>query len=203
MQVKVSKSKPRIGTKIKKFCIPYRGKEKGMKITKTQASTSQEKEMTQKEAELQCAYNVLDQYGIGGGQADFSNRLLDGIDLSHKDLTNAVFDGAELEKVNLQGSKVDFVTFYDVKFSNCNCQGLNGENTEFGSAVFEGCNFNDAVLTHSNLSHTKFRNCSFDGAVLKDCCLEGTDFDGIKIYAEGCSENEVEWLGENTENRMI
>lgn len=154
------------------------------------------KRLSQKEADILCAKHLLWLHEAGGEQADFSGCLLDAVNLSHRNLANAVFHGTKFANTNLNGADLSFCEFHGAKLKGCECSEVTVRGSEFQEAEFIGTAFSYSVFEESNLSRARFRDCPFDGSFLKGCCIDGTDFDGEEVDAllfKDCSSDEEAW----------
>ena len=152
--------------------------------------------LSQEEVEAMCADHVLWLNDAGGKQADFSNCVIRGMDLSLKNLMNANFNGAKLAEVNLYRTELNFSDCEGAKFYNCHAEGVYSEEVNFKDAVFRNSQLFGGTFTHSNFSNAQFNACDLCYASLQNCCLDGTDFgDSIcdQMSRRGCSYDEEAW----------
>lgn len=159
------------------------------------------KRLSQKEADILCAKHLLWLHEAGGEQADFSGCLLDAINLSHRNLANAVFHGTKFANTNLNGADLSFCEFHGTKFKGCECSEATVRGSEFQEAEFIGTALSYAVFEESNLSRARFINSPFDGSLLQGCCIDGTDFGGEEMDAllfKDCSSDEEAWTAGQT-----
>lgn len=157
------------------------------------------RKLTSEEVEIMCAKHILWLHDAGGEQADFSNCLLADINLSRKNLINAVFNGAKLNNVNLQDAELCFAVCNGTKFYHCDLTDVIAEEAEFKDAECIGTDFDNGCFTHSNFSNAKFCDCSMNGSSLYKCCLDGTDFGEMYLGStntNGCSYDERYWSAE-------
>lgn len=150
--------------------------------------------------EIMCAKHVLWLHDAGGEQADFSKCLLKDLDLSGKNLINAVFDGAKFINTNLRKASLCFSLFNETKFQNCNCIDIVAEESEFKNAECVACNFDGGIFTHSDFTGAKFYDCTIKNGSLQNCCLERINIGDMElgdVYMRGCSYNEQEWSDES------
>ncbi len=151
------------------------------------------------ELEVICAKHILWLNDAGGEQADFSGCLLDGLDLSGKNLLSANFDNAKLINVKMKDASLCGATFNGTKFYYCDLELAVAEESEFKNARFYGCRVGRAVFTHSDMTDVKFVDCTADGASFQNCCVQNTDFGNIycgDTDMRGVSHNQEEWLSE-------
>ena len=153
--------------------------------------------LTQDEVDIICAKHTLWLLGEGGEQADFANCLLDGLNLSHRNLNGAVFDGARLRGVDLTHSELCSAFCVETVFQECAMQDITAEEANFLDARFSGCEMRGAYLTHSDLSGVSFRNTSMQGGSIANCCLQNADLGSIRldsVNAVGVSCDQEEWM---------
>lgn len=157
------------------------------------------RKLTPEEVEVMCANHVLWLHDAGGEQADFSNCLLKGVNLSCKKLLSAGFDGAKIVDTDLRSAELCLATFNGATFVNCNGTDIVAEEAAFQGAEFTTCKLDNSVFTHSDFSGARFRNCSMDGGRLQKCCLEDTTFGDMEldtVNTNGCSCNKQDWSEE-------
>ncbi len=157
------------------------------------------RKLTSEEIDIMCAKHILWLHDAGGEQADFSNCLLVDLDLSRKNLMNAVFNGAKLSNVNLKSAELCFSVFNNVKIYNCDLTDVIAEEAEFNNAEFIGSDFDRSIFTHSDFTGAKFRDCSMNNGSLQNCCLDGTEFGDMYLGStntNGCSYDKQDWSAE-------
>lgn len=64
--------------------------------------------LTQEEADIMLAKHILWLNDAGGIQADFSNCLVRGLNLAHKNMMNVAMDNARFVNTDLQGAELNF-----------------------------------------------------------------------------------------------
>lgn len=74
--------------------------------------------LNSEEVEIICAKHILWLHDTGGEQADFSNCLIKDLNLSGKNLINAVFDGAKFVNTDLRRASLCFTLFNGTRFQN-------------------------------------------------------------------------------------
>lgn len=157
--------------------------------------------LTQDEVDILSAKHTLWLHEAGGGQADFSNCLLDGIDLSHRELINVVFNGTKFVDTDLSGVNVSCCELHGAVFRDCSCQEMTACSCEFQDAEFTAVDLSSSVFRESNLSRAKFREAVLDGSFMQGCCIEGTDFGGAEkdaiLFMESSMDEEA-WTAEQT-----
>lgn len=151
------------------------------------------------EIEVMCAKHVLWLHDAGGEQADFSDCLIKDMNLSGKNLINAVFDGAKFVNTNLSKAELCFALFNGVRFENCDWSYVIAEESEFNNAECVACNFDNAIFTHSDLKDAKFYDCTMKNGGLRYCCIDKTMFGDMNLDSadmRNCSYDEREWMAD-------
>lgn len=154
------------------------------------------RKLTQQDLEIMCAKHTLWLNGAGGECADFSNCLLNGLNLYKKNLNSANFDGAKIQNCDLRHAELCFAKFRNARVHNCILSDVMAEEAVFKNTVFRRVECKRGIFTHSNFSGAMFRECKFAGSNFSLSCLEGTDFGDMpraSISWEGCSDEEAEW----------
>lgn len=152
------------------------------------------------EIEIMCAKHVLWLHDAGGEQADFSNCLIKDMDLSGKNLINAVFDEAKLLNTKLKNAEMCFASCNNTRFYNCVLINVVAKEAEFKNAECIACGFDGSIFTHSDFTGAKFYDCTMKKGSMQNCCLDKTDFGNMEfgnVNTSGCSYDEQEWLAES------
>ena len=181
----------------------------GCTVTISEPHLRQENEedlrsLNSEEVEIMCAKHILWLHDAGGEQADFSNCLIEDLNLSGKNLINAVFDGAKLVNTDLRRASFCFALFNGTRFQNCNLSNVFAEESEFKNAECVACDFDRAIFTHSDFTGAKFYDCTMKNGSLQNCCIDKTEFGDMNLDSVdtcNCSDDEQRWtaelLGEN------
>lgn len=152
--------------------------------------------LSQKDADVICAKHVLWLHDAGGEQADFSEYDLSGLDLSHRNLINAIFAGARMYETNLAQSELCFSDFTDATLFVCDMHGITAEESIFKNAVADGCDLRGASFTHSNFSGALLENCRIERSNWTNCCVDGTEFSQTsrkQANMNHVSDDEQDW----------
>ena len=155
--------------------------------------------LSQEEVEAMCADHVLWLNDAGGKQADFSNCVIRGMDLSRRNLNQAIFDGAKISNTQLYSAELCYASCVGTKFYNCYATDLTAEEASFKGAEFIGTELGRSVFTHSNFADARFRNCEVYSCSLDGSCIEGTDFgdtDTSLVRMNRCTYDEDIWNAE-------
>lgn len=148
------------------------------------------------EFEIMCAKHLLWIYNESGEQADFSGCDLSGLNLAHRNLNSALFVGARLNDLSLEGAELCFSDFTDAKICNCNCRNVTADEIIFKNAVAYNCDFGGACLVHGNFTGSDIKTSNFANAFLHNSCFDGADLPkylDIRLKEVKCSFNEQEW----------
>lgn len=152
------------------------------------------------ELEIICAKHALWIYGESGGErADFSNCLLENVNLSNCNLCGADFSGATFINCNLDDASMCDADFEDAKFKRCSLRHFTAEEADFKDSDFYNCDLRGACFTHSNFTRSKMADCNFHEVSFMNCCLESwTSTDcNLKIAdMRNVSYDESEWFSE-------
>ena len=163
--------------------------------------------LTQEEADIMLAKHTLWLNDAGGIQADFSNCLVKGLNLAHKNMMNAVMDNARFADTDLQGAELNFSVINDTRFENCNLEDVTAEECEFKNTVFSKCKMSGGTYTHSDLSDAVMIECKMEYGSFQNCCTDGTNFCGLDNYAEinmrGCNSDREDWRREGFDPELI
>ncbi len=155
------------------------------------------------ELEIICAKHSLWIYGEQGGErADFSNCLLDNVNLSNCNLCGADFSGATFINCKLDDASMCDAEFKDAKFKRCSLRHFTAEGADFKESDFYNCDLRGAYFTASNFTKSKMADCNFYEASFMNCCLESwiSTNCNLKIAdMRNVSYDESEWLEDNNE----
>lgn len=150
------------------------------------------------ELEIICAKHALWIYGEKGGErADFSNCLLENVNLSNCNLCGADFSGAVFISCNLDDASMCDADFKDVKFKRCSLRHFTAEGANFKGSDVYNCDLNGAYFTESNFTGTKVNDCNFYKASFRYCCLESWECANCDIHIADMSNvsyDEEDWL---------
>lgn len=115
--------------------------------------------------------------------AELSSLDLNGVDLSHMNLRNAIFDEVILYKANLAYADLTGATLAGLNLQEANCEGANFSEADLSEAKLCGANLSHAVLQetdlmkadlrHANLEKVKAQGVDFSEADLSDATLVG------------------------------
>ena len=155
--------------------------------------------LTEQDIEVMCAKHILWLNDEGGEQADFSNCVIRGMDLSRRNLNQAIFDGAKISNTQLYSAELCYASCVGTKFYNCYATDLTAEEASFKGAEFIGTELGRSVFTHSNFTDARFRNCEVYSCSLDGSCIEGTDFgdtDTSLVRMNRCTYDEDIWNAE-------
>lgn len=161
-----------------------------------QEDVSHLRKLTQQDLEIMCAKHTLWLNDAGGECADFSNCLLDDLNLNRKNLNNAIFDGAKIVNCDLSRAELCFATFRNARIHCCILSDTMAEEAVFKNTAFRSVECERGTFTHSNFSGASFCDCRFSNSNLTMCCLDKTDFGDIpkvSIILDGCSYEESVW----------
>ncbi len=152
------------------------------------------------ELEIICAKHALWIYGVTGGErADFSNCLLENVNLSNCNLCGADFTGATFINSKLDDASMCDAEFKDAKFKQCSLRHFTAEGADFTESDFYNCDLRGAYFTASNFTNGKMADCNFHEASFMNCCLKSwiTTDCNLKIAdMRNVSYDESEWLSE-------
>ncbi len=152
------------------------------------------------EIEIICAKHALWIYDEKGGErADFSDCLLENVNLSNCNLCAANFSGATLINCNLDNASMCDAKFENTKFDNCSFKHHTAENADFKGAVFENCNCNGAYFGGSNFTNAQLNSVSVMNADFGHCCVQAMQTKGtnlVQANTKGIMYDEMEWIDE-------
>lgn len=155
------------------------------------------------EIEIICAKHALWIYDEKGGErADFSNCLLENVDLSNCNLCGADFSGANFINCKLDDASMCDAEFKDAKFKQCSLRHFTAEGADFTESDFYNCDLRGAYFTASNFTNGKMSDCNFSESSFMNCCLESwiTTDCNLKIAdMRNVNYDEAEWLEDNNE----
>lgn len=150
------------------------------------------------ELEIICAKHALWIYGESGGErADFSNCLLENVNLSNCNLCGADFSGATFINCNLDNASMCDADFENAKFKRCSLRHFTAEGANFKGSDVYNCDLNGAYFTESNFTGSKVVDCNFYKASFRYCCLESWECANCDIYKANMSNvsyDEEDWL---------
>lgn len=136
------------------------------------------RKLTQQEVDIMCAYHTLWLNGVGGEQADFTGCLLQGIDLSNRNLESAILVDAKISDCKLDHVNLSRANCMNLRIYNCVILDMTAEETDFCCAQIKSTELTRCMFTDSSFADAQFQDCyagtsrfpcaTFDGAVIKD-----------------------------------
>ena len=155
------------------------------------------------ELEIICAKHALWIYGEPGGErTDFSNCLLQNVNLSNCNLCSADFSGATFINCRLGNASMCNADFTNTKFKRCSLRHFTAEEADFKNSDFYNCDLRGAYFTHSNFTNAKIADCNFHETSFMNCCLESwicTDCNLNIANMTNVNYLESDWLSEANE----
>lgn len=152
------------------------------------------------ELEIICAKHALWIYGESGSErADFSNCLLENVNLSNCNLCGADFSGATFINCKLDDASMCDADFENAKFKRCSLRHFTAEEADFKDSDFYNCDLRGACFTHSNFTKSKMADCNFHETSFMNCCLESWISTNCNLNIADMSNVsylESEWLNE-------
>lgn len=159
------------------------------------------------ELEIICAKHALWIYGESGGErADFSNCLLENVNLSNCNLCGADFSGAAFINCNLDDASMCDADFENAKFKRCSLRHFTAEGANFKGSDVYNCDLNGAYFTESNFTESKINDCNFHKTSFRYCCLESWECANCDIHTadmRNVSYDETEWLNKEDEGMSM
>lgn len=105
--------------------------------------TDPRRALTQEEADIMLAKHILWLNDAGGIQADFSNCLVRGLNLAHKNMMNVAIDNARFADTDLQGAELNFSVINNTRFESCTVTDRYWFRPEGSAAVYEDIRFKE------------------------------------------------------------
>lgn len=127
------------------------------------------------DVEIMCAQHVLWLNQMNGERADFSGCLIEGLNLSYKNLNGALFNNAKLVNVNLHGAEMGTAVFIGATLRRCDLTETEAEQACFSDAKFLCTNMDRAIFIDSDFSGAQFHGSSMNGGSFVNCCFENAD----------------------------
>lgn len=152
--------------------------------------------LTGADVEIMCAQHVLWLNEMNGERADFSDCLLEDLNLSYKNLNGALFNNAKLVNVNLHGAEMGTAGFNGATLRGCNLTETEAEQATFKDAKLLYSSLDRAIFTDSNFSGAQFHGSNMNGGSFKNCCLEDADMKFMtmnSVNMDKCSYDEQAW----------
>lgn len=159
------------------------------------------------ELEIICAKHALWIYGESGGErADFSNCLLENVNLSNCNLCGADFSGAAFINCRFGNASMCDADFENAKFKRCSLRHFTAKGANFKGSDVYNCDLNGAYSTESNFTGSKVDDCNFYKASFRYCCLESWECANCDIHIadmRNVSYDETEWLNKEDEGMSM
>lgn len=164
------------------------------------------RKLTQDEVDVICAKHTLWLHNDGGERADFTDCLLKRIDISKRELDQAIFTGAKLVDCDLSETRLNGADFSNVKMYHCRAAHIQAKNATFKGALIQMCDLAISNLLHSNFSHVTFQDTDGCHCNMNYCCFDGTSLEGLCSYGakmNNISKNEAAWLASHRKSGLI
>jgi len=126
----------------------------------------------------------LDDSGSGGARADFSDALLDGVDLS----------GAALNRANLKSAHLQ-----NAKLSHAELRWAQMEKADLTQAELQNADFGWTQLQEAVISNADARSANLYTADLRGATLIGTDFQGARLVGARLDPSVSRWQEDGQE----
>jgi hypothetical protein len=153
--------------------------------------------LTQEEVNIACAKHLLWLYDQPDGvRADFSGCELYGLDLSRKNILNAVFADCIMRNCSFKETELCGSSFCKSQINNCDFEAAYTEDTDWSDASVRNSNFQKAELSGSNLCGSVWDTVNVDYARLQNCCLADAEFPNTYLegaYTGGSVYDRNEW----------
>lgn len=144
-------------------------------------SYNSRKIITQEEAEIMCAKHLLWLYDqTDGKQANFTNCDLKDINLSYRNLNNAIFKNAKIENTDFKYSEICFSDFSNSKIKNCNFKCCSGDEAIFKEAEIVNCDFTNAYMMNCNITDTKMIDNIIKNTNIENSYIENEEQEQIE-----------------------
>jgi uncharacterized protein YjbI with pentapeptide repeats len=99
---------------------------------------------------------------------DYNREMLEGMDFSNRDMTDASFTKANLREANLSGANLQGVSFFAANLEDANLTGADMTNATLDSARISSANLTNAILVGAFAFNAKFERSIVDGADFTD-----------------------------------
>lgn len=152
--------------------------------------------ISQEDADIMCAKHTLWLYDEGGEQADFSNCELADLNLSHRQLNNALFRNALICNTDFDDAELCFADFSGAEMYDCSLKYISAEESVFRKAKIESCSIQEAILTHSDFIESEIRTTNMSRARLDNACVAKIVLDDIteaQVDMSRCCHDEQDW----------
>ena len=134
----------------------------------------------------------------GGARLDLTAAVLQGVDLSGRNLARATFDGY-LEDVRFDGADLEEATFRKARLRRCSFRGARLRGANLRRASLQGCSFEnadlrDADLTRATVGDLDLRGADLAGAIFYDTVIDGAEVYGSHGFWARSEDNRLESL---------
>ena len=142
-----------------------------------------------------------------GECADFSDRLLYGLDLHGMNLCGASFVGTVLRECDMTNGSFDDCDFSGASFHAVQAGSASFEQSNFTGARFENCNFWAADFECGDFTRAVFEGTNLHNATLDDCTFYGTQLNSTDLstastaLAKGLPDSKAQALVEVAQAR--
>jgi len=168
------------------------------------------KAITQAELEAMAErHNINLNNQLEGECADFSGRLLYGLEMRNMNLCGANFNGAVLRECDMGNSSFDDCDFTGAAFHAVQAGDATFEQSNFTGTRFEGCNFFYADFECGDFTRAVFEDTNLYQATLDGCTFYGAQFESTDLseasttLAKGLPDSKAQALVEILQARHM
>ncbi len=126
--------------------------------------------------------------------AQMKEAVLEGVSMKFANLEGAVLEGARANGVDLTGAKLTDINAKKGQFKEAILEGIEGERANFTEAVMEGANLRGAKVKEAIMEKVNLKKADLRDAELQKANLKDAEVEGVKINA-GTDIHEAEITG--------
>lgn len=126
--------------------------------------------------------------------AQMKEAVLEGVSMKFANLEGAVLEGARANGVDLTGAKLTDINAKKGQFKEAILEGIEGERANFTEAVMEGANLRGAKVKEAIMEKVNLKKADLRDAELQKVNFKDAEVDGLKINA-GTDIHEAEITG--------
>ena len=118
-----------------------------------------------------------------------SREMLDGVSMSHSDLSYSVFEECSLKKASFQMGRLIWANLTGSQLHKADLLQVVADHS-----VFDGCTLTGAMMLSGEYRHSSFRGADLRQSVLNGCRFVGADLSGALFQSAEAHNLDIETL---------
>ncbi|MBI6885069.1 pentapeptide repeat-containing protein [Pseudomonas putida] len=108
---------------------------------------------------------------------ELQGEMLDGVSMSHSDLSYSIFEACSLKKASFQGGRLSWANLRQSQMQHADLLQVAADH-----AVFDGCNLAGAMMLSGDYRNGSFKKADLRRSIMNGCRLMGADLHGAQWH---------------------